>query len=52
MNFMVCEIYLNKGATKDLTRARGLPGKCAEVTEAKASEDVCKGRTIVVEHGI
>ena len=52
MNFMVCEIYLNKGVTKDLTRARGLPAKCAEVTEAKGSEDACKGRTIVMDHRI
>lgn len=51
MNFTVCEIYVNKGVTKDLTRAGGLPGKCAEVIEAKGSEDVCKGRTIVMDHG-
>lgn len=36
------QIYVNAG---------GLPGKCAEVTEAKGSEDVCKGRTIVMDHG-
>lgn len=36
----------------DSTRAGVLPGKYAEVTEGKGSEDICKGMIIMMNHRI